>query len=67
MTSNDSTHPPSNFNPCSCGSQSPSHWIFDGYGIPLCRVCPKCEASKRKRYRSDIDTAYGSDEPIDFD
>lgn len=63
-----STESSGHFTPtCGCGSSHQPHWIFDGYGIPLCKVCPSCEASKRKRYRADIGERYDCDEPIDCD
>lgn len=65
MTSNEMTSDIGGPNSCNCGSGEPSFWISDGYGIPLCKVCPKCETSKRKRYRADIETCYECDEPID--
>lgn len=50
---------------CSCGSNLPDYWLADGYGIPLCKACDKCESQKLKRYRPDIKSAYEADEPID--
>ena len=52
-------------NKCNCGSDLIPHWIYDGHGIPLCRVCPKCYESKMERYRPDILEAYECDEPIE--
>lgn len=52
---------------CACGSGNPSFWINDGYGIPLCKVCPTCKTQKLKGYRSDIMSAYSASEPIDGD
>lgn len=51
--------------PCPCGSGLPSHWEFDGYGIPLCRVCSKCMKEKLSHYRHDIHARYECDEPIE--
>lgn len=42
-----------------------SWWEYDGYGIPLCRVCEKCEKEKLSRFRSDIKERYECDEPIE--
>lgn len=56
-----------NLNTCSCGSGKPSFWLNDGYGIPLCKVCPTCKATKLKGYRSDIMSAYSASEPINED
>ena len=55
--------------PCPCGSGLPSHWLTDARGIPCDQVCPKCEASKRRKYRPEIftDASYQTDEPIDED
>ncbi len=50
---------------CRCGSGQESHWINDGHGIPLCRVCPSCEKEQMKRYRPDIMEHYKTDEPIE--
>lgn len=52
---------------CDCDSGHASYWLNDGYGIPLCRACIKCESGKLKRYRADINERYESDEPIDSD
>jgi hypothetical protein len=55
--------------PCPCGSHQDSWWEYDARGIPLCRVCPKCQAEKLKRYRPDvlIDPNYWADEAIEED
>jgi len=50
---------------CNCGSKMESHWKYDGYGIPLCRVCSECEDEKMKQYRQDILTRYSCDEQIE--
>ena len=44
-----------------------TYWINDGYGIPLCRVCPDCEDEKLAQFRPDIKERYDADEPIDDD
>ena len=67
MTTTTKGYGSSNTPTCGCGSSHQPHWIFDGYGIPLCKVCPSCEATKRKRYRADIGEHYEADEPIDSD
>jgi hypothetical protein len=55
--------------PCPCGSGLPSWWESDARGIPLCRVCEKCQATKLATYRPDVltDPEYWSDEPIEED
>jgi hypothetical protein len=54
---------------CPCGSNLDSWWEHDARGIPLCRVCPKCQAEKLKRYRPDVlsDPNYWADEAIEED
>jgi len=42
-----------------------SRWINDGYGIPLARVCDKCEDAQLARFRPDIMSRYDHDEPLD--
>lgn len=56
-------------NPCPCGSGYSSHWAHDARGIPLARVCPKCEAKKLATYRPEVLTNpnYEADEPIEED
>ena len=54
--------------PCHCGSGLPSWWVNDAQGIPLARVCEKCEAERLKKYRPEILTGYTQldvDEPIE--
>jgi hypothetical protein len=55
--------------PCPCGSGLPSHWLCDARGIPCDRVCEKCEATKRAKYRPEIFTnaSYQADEQIEED
>lgn len=51
-------------------STEPSWWAHDAQGIPLCRVCGKCEQQKLSRYRPEILTGYDQsdvDEPIEPD
>lgn len=67
MNNTDSRYDSNGNRLCDCDSGAPSYWLNDGYGIPLCRACPNCEASKLKRYRADINEAYESFEPIDED
>lgn len=52
---------------CNCGSGNESYWEVDGYGIPLCKVCPSCKAEQMKRYRKDINDQYDAEEPISDD
>jgi len=56
-----------NNNECTCDSGLPSEPLFDGYGIYLCRVCPKCEQEKLSKFRPDIFSRYDCDEDIDQD
>ena len=46
-----------------------SWWEHDARGIPLCRVCEKCEKEKLSRYRPDVltDSQYWADEAIEPD
>lgn len=55
------------YKPCPCGSGHDSWWESDARGIPLCRVCDTCRASKLARYRPEVLTngAYDADEPIE--
>lgn len=51
-------------------STEPSHWLHDAQGIPLCRVCDRCEDEKKRHYRPEILTGYTQadvDEPIEPD
>lgn len=50
-------------------SRDESYWIYDARGIELARVCERCEASVRERYRYDVqhDSQYWHDEEIDED
>jgi hypothetical protein len=44
-----------------------SWWEHDARGIPLCKVCDKCEEVKLSEYRRDvlINPSYLADEPIE--
>jgi len=45
-------------------------WVKDAQGIPLCKVCDKCEKQKLSRYRPEILSGYTQadvDEPIEPD
>jgi len=57
--------------PCKMhNTEDGSWWISDAQGIPLCRVCEKCEAAKLMRYRPHILTGYDQsdvDERIEED
>jgi hypothetical protein len=56
--------------PCSCGSGLESWWEYDALGIPLCRVCERCQQEKLAQYRPEILTGYTQedvDEPIEED
>lgn len=51
-------------------STEPSWWAHDAQGIPLCRVCDRCEREKLSVYRPEILSGYDQldvDEPIDAD
>ena len=39
-------------------STKPTCWVFDGKGIPLCRVCGLCRSQKLKSYRPEILGSY---------
>lgn len=44
-----------------------SYWVNDARGIPLARVCDKCETRKLSKYRKDVITNpdYSADENIE--
>ena len=46
-----------------------SWWEYDARGIPLVRVCAKCEQYELSKYRPDVlsDPGYWTDEPIEPD
>lgn len=51
-------------------SFEPAWWVNDARGIPLCKVCDKCEEEKLSKYRPEILTGYDQsdvDEPIEED
>ena len=53
---------------CSCGSGDVAWWVNDYQGIPLAKVCGKCEAEKLSGFRPEILTGYTQadvDEPIE--
>jgi hypothetical protein len=54
---------------CNCGSGLDSKWKLDARGIPLAKVCPKCEKDKLKGFRRDVllDPNYKTNEPIEPD
>ena len=56
---------PTNRKLCLCGSGQFREPLYDGYGIFLCYVCPKCRAGKIAGYRPDIFERYVCDEPIE--
>ena len=53
--------------PCPCGSGEPSSPLSDARGIPLGRVCDKCEEEFKAKYRPEIfeDSNYEADEAIE--
>ena len=54
--------------PCPCGkSPNYSYWIYDGYNIPLKRVCDNCEKEAIKKFRPDIMEHYETSEDIESD
>ena len=46
-----------------------SYWAHDARGIPLKRVCHKCEHKLADEFRADVltDPNYWADEPIEGD
>lgn len=50
---------------CSCGSGQESYWLYDGYGIELCKACEKCERAKMSGFRPDVMSRYACDEEIE--
>lgn len=51
-------------------SEKATHWINDGRGIPLCKVCEDCEETKLARYNPAVLGHYNEpdvDEPIEDD
>lgn len=44
-----------------------SWWEYDARGIPLARVCERCQAEKLASYRPDVltDSGYWADEDIE--
>lgn len=55
--------------PCN-HSRPESYWLNDAQGIPVARVCQRCEAAVKARYRPEIFTGYSQrdvDEPIESD
>lgn len=49
-------------------SEEDEYWIYDGRGIPLTKVCDKCEKEKLKRYNPVVLKHYNEydvDEPIE--
>ena len=42
-------------------------WEYDARGIPLCKVCDKCEEVKLSMYRPEVlsNPNYMADEPIE--
>lgn len=46
-----------------------SWWEMDARGIPLCRVCDKCEEAKLARFRPEVlsNANYEADEAIEED
>lgn len=49
-------------------SDEPGWWVNDAQGIPLCKVCQRCEREKLAQYRPEVLIGYTQadvDEPID--
>ena len=44
-----------------------SWWEYDARGIPLCKVCDRCEETKLSMYRPEVlnNPNYTADEPIE--
>ena len=60
------------FHFCKDGKESNNDtwWVYDGRGIPLCKVCDDCEEQKLKRYRPEVLGHYSEadvDEAIESD
>ncbi len=55
--------------PCRCGSGAETRDLTDARGIPVARVCDRCESSVRLTYRNEIftDPDYWADEQIEED
>jgi hypothetical protein len=54
--------------PCRQGHEGFSWWESDAQGIPLARVCDRCETFRLAKYRPEILSGYTQadvDEPID--
>ena len=54
---------------CACGSGLQSRWALDARGIPLRRVCEKCEREKLASYRPEVlvDPNYECNEQVEED
>ncbi len=57
---------------CKDGKESTNarYWVYDGRGIPLCKVCPDCEKQKLSKYDPKVLGHYDEtdvDEPIEAD
>lgn len=44
--------------PCTQGHEGYSWWEYDAQGIPLTRVCDRCESHRLSKYRPEILTGY---------
>lgn len=42
-----------------------SSWLYDGVGIPLCRVCYKCEEEKKSKYNPWVFKHYNNEDTDD--
>jgi len=51
--------------PCPCGSGCNSWWMNDAKGIPLARVCEKCEETKRATYNPAVFDGSRYDQEIE--
>jgi hypothetical protein len=51
------------------GLALPTYWINDARGIPVGKVCERCEEAIRSKYRLDVfeDPNYWADEPVEED
>jgi hypothetical protein len=52
---------------CRCGSGQIETPQYDGHGIFLCYVCPRCRARRMAGYRPDIMERYWPEEAIEED
>jgi len=51
---------------CNCGSGEKSYWRSDARGIPLAKVCKRCEKKKLSTFRPEVltNSNYHTDEAV---